>query len=156
MRIKIFPLEEALKFVPENKTYAIRIFSTEQKPSKLIVSQNYIHIAKYIFDEDSKESVERFEKRLGPVDLPTTFFTEEIAKPMIGGYMKHQKNIETLLIHCVAGISRSGAIAKAFNDTFQLEQDNSSFTDQNGNLFCPHIYEAFTKTAKKMKVGIFN
>ncbi len=117
-------LEEALVHVPTQPTYAIRIKWTriyrggkdpdetfgELQPSPLYT------IRTYSFDDvcfsGSQDEEGSGEDRSG--------ITREIADEIVRDFAIAGCSKEVLLVHCVAGVSRSPAVAMALNDIFHL------------------------------------
>lgn len=50
-----------------------------------------------------------------------TVFSKEDAETVVAFVRQHAENVNGILVHCSAGISRSAAIAKFVADTYQLD-----------------------------------
>ena len=111
MLMHILSYEGAINFVPEVPTYALRIFSTNQDPKELVNSPNWIHIARYTFDEETPlEYLSCLDEATGKPLLPTTLFTRETAGDIIREFIPFRNSCESLLIHCVGGHYRSKGV----------------------------------------------
>jgi len=149
MKIQICSYREALKFSPLVPTYAIRIFSTNQKPIGLINSPNWVHIAAYTFDEESLEEYLSFSEEEKKA-IPVTLFTETTAKNILEDFIKFKDCCESMLVHCVTGVNRSKAIGKAMNDILDLGNPNDIFLNKYKELNCRHFYDTMIRQAQKM------
>lgn len=113
MAILIMGLKDALKFVPENPTYAIRIRNsdiTDQEFATLQKSNLYYAINEYVFDD-----IDHWEKYRSGV-----IFTATIAEKIVRDFQGNRRNSQDLLVHCRAGINRSPALALGMNRIFNL------------------------------------
>ena len=73
-------------------------------------------------------------------------FSVEMAEQIISFVLEH-KDVDTLLIHCYAGRSRSRAVG-AFVVKMSGGDNSSYFTNGSPNL---HVYHTLVKTFEKMK-----
>ncbi len=111
----ILPYKEALKFNPKDygKTAIIRISSKNFKPLKhkdkfiAILELNFLDITEENFYEFSYEEIESL-KSTCPNPYPISTYQAEL---IINFLKKHINEINTLVIHCDEGISRSPAVA---------------------------------------------
>lgn len=121
MDIHVLSYPKALEFVPTKQTYAIRIFSTKQSEEfkrPLVNSSLYLHVAQYTFDE---EPIEDYKSDPWSFDeIGYTPFTIDTARQMLREFLPFKTKTDALMIHCNAGITRSGSIALAFNDIFKF------------------------------------
>ncbi len=127
--------EQARKYVPEKKTYAIRLFGTDRSKyasyGELQDSKNYLAIKKYVFDDI--EYTPEQEEGCGEDYLA---INDSIAREIITDFKPYRNSIDELLVHCWAGLSRSPAVAKALNDIFKLGNSDSEFSEYNQmNMF---------------------
>jgi predicted protein tyrosine phosphatase len=154
MEMHIFSYDEAIRFVPKVPTYAIRIFSTAQeKRQELVLSENWIHIARYTFDEETKrEYLAGLDEETGQSILPTTLFTPEIAREVIGEFIPFRDSCESMLVHCVGGCCRSKSVGRAMNQIFKLGNPLKTFFNPEGKMTCPHFYNIIIKEARVMQL----
>jgi len=143
MDIKIMSLVEAITYRPDKPTYAIRIFGGKYLDDfskfPLKDSSFYIHIAKYIFDDN-----------LPGITSGPAWINDEIAVDIINSFSSKRGSIECLLVHCLRGRNRSPSVAIALNEIFNLGHDTNNlkrcYTFQNGEPeYNYHIYETIKR-----------
>ena len=127
MKLEILSLDKALKFIPSEKTYGVRILDSMQfkQITNLVESDNWVKINKYIFDDkwasdwqeilDEEREIYDFMGYPGPGDV---LFDEYFAERILNDYEIYGKEAETIMVHCNKGRSRSPAIARAMNDIY--------------------------------------
>lgn len=139
MEILVMAGWDAVKYQPDKKTYAIRIFhSNTAEKNPLVESGLYAHVAEYIFDDNDTVP---FTIVSGP-----KWLDEETAKKILEDFARHREGIECLLVHCGQGMSRSPAVAMALNKTFGLGQDSLELEKRfpDANIY---VYNTLMKAA---------
>jgi len=123
MNIRIRGYEEAEHFVPDEPTYAIRIFNSPGMSSvrygNLQKSENYVAIKEYTFDDIGLNSKE---------GIP---FNRCIARQIVEDFQREGFSSSGLIVHCTQGLSRSPAVAIALNKLFNLGQDHKKMIYEN-------------------------
>ena len=112
MKLLIKALRDAISYIPDNRTYAIRIFSSfvkERDKLPLHSSGLWVNVAEYVFDDNTDSYMA----------CPKTI-DDKIAISIITDFARHRETTETLLVHCTLGRNRSPAVAMALNDIFKL------------------------------------
>jgi dual specificity phosphatase, catalytic domain len=66
-------------------------------------------------------------------DVPLIVFSEEMAKQIIQFVQDHQ-DVETILVHCDAGVSRSRAVGAYLDWIFNSKRDQVSYRLRRGNI----------------------
>ena len=66
-------------------------------------------------------------------DVPLIVFSEEMAKQIIQFVQDHQ-DVETILVHCDAGVSRSRAVGAYLDWIFNSKRDQASYRLRRGNI----------------------
>jgi hypothetical protein len=120
MDIKILSYYNAINFIPDKNTYAVRIFNTRfplEKKKPLVSSPLYLSVSEYTFDEEPLE--EYLQNPDEFKEIGYTPFTKDIARKMIRDFLPYKDKSEVFLAHCVAGMCRSPSIGMAFNEIFK-------------------------------------
>ena len=128
---------------PENKWILISICSPKDEMIRNNDVKNQLEKGgcvdwiSIIFDDVTEELYKKV-KKMRP-DVIVKLFSEKDAKLIIDFIEKHKDNIEelTLIIHCHAGVSRSGAIGWFACNLLELDKDK--FLQQNKTLY-PNKY----------------
>lgn len=125
----------AEQFVPNNPTAAIRIgasgLSIEQQYEPLVPSSQYIAQFVHIFDDIDWLTPDQLDEhaRQGPDQSEDyVFFSLDRSCAVVQDVAEIIKSIDTLLVHCKYGLSRSPAVAMALNDIFDLGYDKEWMT----------------------------
>ena len=126
MKLEILSAKKALKYVPLEKSGAIRIFNSSyrMRPPSLKENNNWIYVDEYFFDDIFPRSWKEFhgEDELlnvrGWNHRNRILFSEKDAKKILKNYENMENEIENLIIHCVHGANRSPAIGIAMNDIY--------------------------------------
>lgn len=92
-------------------------------------SQDHQNVLNLEFDDVSKEEAEGI-VLFGENRNPIIVFDEEHAKKIFDFLEKNNKT-EQLLVHCAAGISRSGAVGTVASDYMDLLNDTKSYEGFN-------------------------
>lgn len=66
-------------------------------------------------------------------DVPLIVFSEEMAEQIIQFVQDHQ-DVETILVHCDAGVSRSRAVGAYLDWIFNSKRDQASYRLRRGNI----------------------
>jgi len=146
MKLEILSLRNAIQYVPENKTYAIRICGerTVDHLHALAMSDNWVGSNWYTFD-DVWPGIP------GGLDPQDAVFNEEKAKKIITDFRENYSNIETLLVHCHFGMNRSPAVGIALNDIFDLGYSSNQLKKEYP-AFREFVYDTMINTAKNLKL----
>jgi hypothetical protein len=129
MDIIILNRRQARLYLPEKKTYAIRINNSYSQPDiPLQNSPNYIGSREYFFDDIGqnigtgigKICTDTFYKMTCWGILNRTPIKEETAKRIINDFLQFGFSAEQLMVHCSKGKGRSPAVALALSDIFHL------------------------------------
>lgn len=126
---------------PSDRTAMIRIFETDKTEMiPLVYKEKFDNVFEYFFDDIDKESWGDYRG-----------INNEIAKQIIKDFATIKDKIDTLIVHCRAGVSRSPAVALALNDIFELNcLDVKDFI--NMGCFSSHnryVYKTMMKSANK-------
>lgn len=142
MEIVILDRLSARDYEPKNnKTSIIRIYESSGDILSLKHDSKFKNVFTYRFDDidvDIKNNVS--EKLYG--------ISPDCAKQIIEDFKNIKDNTDTLIVHCMAGISRSPAIAFALNEIFNLESlDKNDFFDgkKYGN-YNRYVYSMMLRT----------
>src|SRR3989344_209027 len=138
MKILIKSLRDALAFIPNDNTYAIRIHDSKIycDYSTLQQSSQYLFIRDYTFDAiDYHDEVSNC----------AIAIDDSISKQIITDFQKGL-HCSTLLIHCRYGENRSPSVAMALNDIFNLG-DNSHLIALNYPRYVRYVYQKIMDSA---------
>ena len=134
MKIHILSAEKAREHIPLKRTYAIRIYSGNNKGEgiygNLVESDNYVHIREYFFDDTEEEQGEP-EEGTGEDEYP---ITRRIAREILANFRDNRNSIEELMIHCREGKRRSRSVAIALNNIFNLGEDSAEIRRGNPTI----------------------
>ena len=104
------------------------------RPNSSYFIDNHPNVLRLVFaDETPDGNYARIKKGLNECQLFTRQQGEEILN-----FVERNKHIETLFIHCSAGISRSGAVGLVINDYYG-EETYMEFGNSNTNIR-PNFY----------------
>jgi len=73
------------------------------------------------------------EELKGKTDVPLIVFSEEMAEQIIQFVQDHQ-DVETILVHCDAGVSRSRAVGAYLDWICNSKRDQASYRLRQGNI----------------------
>lgn len=73
------------------------------------------------------------EELKGKTDVPLIVFSEEMAEQIIQFVQDHQ-DVETILVHCDAGVSRSRAVGAYLDWIFNSKRNQASYRLRRGNI----------------------
>mgnify|MGYP001560034415 CR=1 FL=1 len=138
MKLHIFSRSDAVSFQPEQRTYAIRIFSSWNLPierNPLRESPLYLSVREYVFDDNDDFY------QAGPRTIDDT-----IAAEIVDDFAKGRGEAECLLVHCGRGINRAPAVALALNDIFHLGHDSRWLRDKY-KVSNQYVYQALIEAA---------
>jgi predicted protein tyrosine phosphatase len=146
--IHILSLEEALSFIPDEPTYAIRISSPYDNNTQypLMESPHYRAVHHYLFDDMWPGMPEDFYSYL--LEEQYKPFTTETAHQIIDDFSRVVDSIDSLLVHCQYGLNRSPAVAIALNDIFELGED-SAFLKQHYPEYRRFIYKTLLEAGEE-------
>jgi len=142
-RLEAELLRSGLRRTPKNKWILISICSPKDEMIRNNDVKNQLEKwgcvdwISIIFDDVTKELYKKV-KRMRP-DVIIKLFSKKDAKIIINFIKKHKDSMEelTLIIHCNAGVSRSGAIGWFACNLLGL--DRNKFLQQNRTLY-PNKY----------------
>jgi len=146
MEIKILSREMAIKRIPEKPELMIGILDSKNyrnNPNNFPITNPLnnlrINYLSYILD-DIEEPFQDF-----------VLITRETAKQILEDFAEHKDKIESLAVHCRAGLSRSPAVAAALNDCFFLGNSPEEFFSGG---YTPNrtVYRTICRTAKELGI----
>jgi predicted protein tyrosine phosphatase len=152
MRVEIYSLYQAAIFsqVFDEKHIIISIVSPYREGTPFKDNPNRLDILRlYFYDIDSSKE----ESKVSYDDLMAQYgsgvFTEEQAQQIIDFVEKYKDQVELIVVHCEAGISRSAGVGAAILK--QLTGDDSFIF--NDNRFLPNmfVYRTLLNTWNKEK-----
>ncbi len=103
-------------------------------PEEHYFDKNYSNVLNLEFDDTTEEENEHLSKS-GKKEL--ILFSKEQAKKIIE-FIELNKHVETLYVHCLAGVSRSGAVGMFINDLYG-EENYFEFSNRNPYIH-PNYY----------------
>lgn len=147
MEIKVFSLEEAVKYKPPKPTYVVSLRDDDS-----------LYRNKELYDELEKTLIQpniKVAKRYNLSELDTIdwYLPNNILERSIIDFKNENKDNEILLFHCVEGRSRSPAFAEAFNIIFHLNNDSKMFLPI-GYKRHPYIYDGLLLSAKRLNLAL--
>ncbi len=147
MKLLVKSLQDAIKYIPLDKTYGMRISSeySLDNLSSLKENPNWIKINSYVFNDvwpGMPEELLVWHKR-------PTYFSKEKAKIILSDFQKYKEQTETLLIQCNEGKHRSTSTIIALNEIFNLGHDTNKLKKQYAG-FRPFMYETFLEAGKEL------
>ncbi len=134
MTFHIMGWRQALLFVPEKPTLAIRILDPEptsencqNKAQRLQVSPLYLAIYSFQFNDIDPRQFSQFDSRERQIyeELYPKPFTRKQAADIIAMYPRFSRTYRTMdvLIHCHMGESRSPAVGLALAERYGLMEE---------------------------------
>jgi hypothetical protein len=146
MRILVFDVNTAERYVPDTPTLAIRIFDSPasfgynrfpvREGSRLQESAHYQAILEYEFDD-----IDLMRKNQVAAGVA---FNRSLARQILSDFKQHYREGMDLMVHCNAGQRRSPAVAGGLNDIFTLGHDR--FLNDHPD-FNRHVYWTMIDTA---------
>lgn len=132
MDLHIMSLRDAIAYVPDKPTHAIRIFSSFSLEARKFelrqASEHYRRIVEYVFDDNFPGF------RAGPVSM-----TPNLADRLVKDFVDHRSQVQALLVHCTHGKNRAPAVAIALNEIFGLGHNTSElktkFPESNWEIY---------------------
>lgn len=109
---------------PEEKFSTIRFISNSSSEYKLIRPENYISDLLIVCDDVSNPKMESAHKY--------KFFNRDDAKRILDFVEKYKNHIQTLIVACEAGISRSSGCAAALG---KIYLDDDTFVFDNARYY---------------------
>ena len=131
-QVKFFSREkvESIRKFNGKKAGLISISSSDDEPANL--QQGWSAILSLVFDDIERLDVVRPEDEY-------IVFDEEIAKKIVQWIVEHKDRLDFLIVHCNAGISRSGAVAKWVALVLDLPFDDEY------DLYNKHVYRTLVR-----------
>jgi len=103
----------------EQYKYGFILIENKETENHFLLKQTHPNVLQLVFDDYTKEEFDRFSlHRKEWVKL----FDESQAKQIIE-FVKENEDAQGFIIHCTAGICRSGAIGQFIATYFQLDQE---------------------------------
>lgn len=127
MRITVLNREQAENANFDDKTFVISIYTPGDTKPKI----NAKHVAYFKFHDLSDENLDG--KKLGETVIH--LFSSMQAKKMYSEIKKYAPIVDTIVVHCDAGISRSAGVA-VFLESFL----NNRAMDKTYPLYNKHVY----------------
>lgn len=141
---------DAMKIQPKS-TEALISVSNPDNPAQVNSSwapSKLLRIGCHDADEDKRHSLGDINHQgIGSIIINCKLFNEQDAREIIKFVRDNKNKVETIYVHCDAGISRSAAIAKFIAGIYNLE-----FPDHY-MLYNKLIYTTLTNTFNKMQYG---
>lgn len=101
----------------------ISILNSEQ-PNSSYFDKDYPNVLRLVFDDVTDEELDRI---VSETAKGLVLFSREQAEQVLS-FLEANKNVDTLYVHCTAGVSRSGAIGTIANDLYGKQTFLSSLT----------------------------
>jgi len=106
-------------YTPKNTTAIMRIWETDIEIDNSTLEFKNFTIFNYVFDDVDSEQISY--PIVGTPNMVTLKgITKEIADQIKQDFESIMGKVETLIVNCHAGISRSPAVALALNDVYKL------------------------------------
>ena len=141
MELIILDAVRAGRFVPQKPSAAMRIYSGDPESNiaygDLRKSANWKGIFRYTFDDITQlppEELDRLSRSTEDEDLEYTYLSFDLAGEIVYSFNSIRLEIECLMVHCKAGISRSPAVAIALNEVFKLGYDSNQLMMEYPNF----------------------
>lgn len=122
MDIHILSREMAEKHVPDKPEVLIGCLSSKPPfnvPAIVVPSEFRLDYLTYCFDD--------IEEPYGDYVL----ITRDVSRRIVEDFARYRDRIESLAVHCQAGLSRSPAVAAALNNCFSLGHNEREFFCEN-------------------------
>ena len=143
MNLLIMSLFDAIKYIPSDSTYDIRIESPPNPGFDKPFAERYplqksdlYTIVEYNFDDRTPD--------FGSGKL----FDEEIARRLLTDFKERGVSKETLLVHCARGKNRSPAVGIALNEIFNLGYDTKELKQKYPEATW-YVYRTLLDVAKR-------
>lgn len=141
-----------IKFISQKEAEKIDITGYEDDMAIISITQtdearlhkNWKFRLNLCFDDVDKEGSFKIITKDGTIDIPYLLFNEDMARRIIYFSEGLPKTIETIIVHCFAGISRSSAVTK-----FLAERYRAIFPN-NYMLYNKLVYRVLCDTMNKM------
>jgi predicted protein tyrosine phosphatase len=131
------------------KAAFISIIGTEDSELSCLFVSNKNNVLVLKFDDISEDIEVPIVRPSGTIMLLLKAFNTEQAKQIID-FLGANRHKETLLIHCHAGVSRSGAVATFANDYYM--QDYNAFKADNPYILPnPHILQVLNRVYREIQ-----
>lgn len=122
MDIYVLSRKVAKQWIPKKPELMIGILDSHpyaEANTPIVLSPSELRLAylTYSFDDFSNSY------------SPPIWINNEISDNIISDFIQYKDKIESLAVHCRAGISRSAAVAAALNDCFLLGVPREDFFD---------------------------
>jgi predicted protein tyrosine phosphatase len=140
--IKILSMRDAVTFRPKQDTLMIRIFNTLSGGNNphLEHEDYFRQIFEYYFDDILPKDV----------GFGGELFSDEDAREIIGDFNSIKSNINHLVVHCYAGVSRSSAVAASLNHIFDLGISENEYLSPYRHFPNMYIYNTMVSNAQEM------
>lgn len=113
-RIMHCPQIHAERMTPDANMACISITEPDVPPAKL---NGWSHLLRLCFHDVDKQ---QFPDEWEGMTEKYTFFDENMAKQILDFVDALPPNIDTLVVHCYAGISRSAAVSRVLHSYFDI------------------------------------
>lgn len=154
MNILVTSLEGAIRFEPEEPTYAIRIFNSAcgrtmdfdgikeairyNREFPLKESSFYKNVETYVFDDVVFED-----------DSCLVNLDRVLAERMLLDFLHGRGDSSLLMVHCFKGRNRSPAVAMAFNEIFGLGINKIELVKKYPN-FRQSVYDVLVEEGRRI------
>jgi hypothetical protein len=151
MRIQVFNIAQAIKYIPKVRTGVIRIenskiFGDQYCAPLLGMDTGLLRpVHTYFFDDIDcvKDGYENWS------DVVGNRFMDKDAEDIIKDFRGYKDKIDELVVHCKHGQSRSPAVAIALNELFSLGED-SFILSKEYPFFNEYVYKTMMDVGKKI------
>ena len=157
MKIHIKGYLDALNFIPQKKTIAIRIFDpitfendypVNNARKNLRYSPLYVSTLGYTFNEFNLSHVLlNINENLHDLYLPH-LFNKQIASKLLSDFSKVKDKGLELMVHCHSGQHSSVTLAIALNEIFDLGDHDIENLKERRGVPCSYIYDTLCFVAK--------
>ena len=132
-RIMFMSRREAEHISPKPEEKAAIISINETGDELAVLKEGWVDKLYLVFDDIDKDLSEVIDTRTGkPFNL--TFFNSDHAKQITSFVNDIAEDINILVVHCHAGVSRSAAVAKFIAEKYGLKFEHSY------SLYNKHVY----------------
>jgi predicted protein tyrosine phosphatase len=135
--------KEAEKIVPNENMAIISICGMD---SERKLSNKWGYRLDLDFDDVDKKGTFTIVTQKGNVELPYILFDENMARAIITFIKELPENVNSIVVHCYAGISRSAAVAK-----FLCENIYNENFPKNYMIYNKLVYKVLRETLYQMK-----